>query len=68
MQDYIESLGFENTLVALPSKNVYYVSNTLSETRILTYFQEHGHPDMQVTACGTFDDYTLWKYTEMQDK
>lgn len=64
VQDYIESLGFENTLAALPSKNVYYVSNTSSETRILTFFHEHGHSDMQVTACGTFDDYTLWKYTE----
>ena len=64
VQDYIESLGFENTLAALPSKNVYYVSNTSSETRILTFFHEHGQSDMQVTACGTFDDYTLWKYTE----
>lgn len=68
VQDYIESLGFENTLVALPSKNVYYVSNTSSEMRILTFFHEHGHSDMQVTACGTLDDYTLWKYTEIQDE
>lgn len=63
VQDYIESLGFENTLAALPSKNVYYVSNTSSETRILTYFQEHGSPNVQVDNIETLDDYVVWKYT-----
>lgn len=62
----VDSHDHENTgklLNKLLDENTYLVTNRAQDT-ILTYFIEHGHPDVQMELHDTIDGYNIWKYTE----
>lgn len=57
----------ENTadlLKRLLSDDVFFVGND-AETTILTYFREHGCPDVQAEPYDTIDGYQIWQFTNV---
>ena len=63
----VDPMTGENTgalLNRLLSQEVYFVGNG-AEDRILTYFREHGYPDVKAQLYDTIDDYQIWQFIDV---
>ena len=62
----VDSLYHEDTgklLEKLLDDKAYLVTNR-AQDMILTYFIEHGHPNVRMELYDTIDGYNIWKYIE----